>query len=70
MSSAWQEPPDRGSHVRECHDITGTVEHLLRIGTANLAACKQWHTDVLGLLPQVRSISAFVVTGSQKDERA
>ena len=56
--------------VRECHNITGTVEYLLRVETADLAAFKHWHTDVLGVLPQVRSITTFVVMGSPKDERA
>jgi DNA-binding Lrp family transcriptional regulator len=56
--------------VRECHNITGTVEYLLRVETADLAAYKHWHTDVLGVLPQVRSITTFVVMGSPKDERA
>jgi Lrp/AsnC family transcriptional regulator, leucine-responsive regulatory protein len=60
----------RAPQVRECHNITGTVEYLLRIETADLAAYKHWHTDVLGILPQVRSITTFVVMGSPKDERA
>ena len=60
----------RAPQVRECHNITGTVEYLLRVETAELAAYKHWHTDVLGILPQVRSITTFVVMGSPKDERA
>ena len=60
----------RASEVRECHNITGTVEYLLRVETVDLAAFKHWHTDVLGILPQVQSITTFVVMGSPKDERA
>jgi Lrp/AsnC family leucine-responsive transcriptional regulator len=60
----------RAREVRECHNITGTVEYLLRIETADLAAYKHWHTEVLGVLPQVQSITTFVVMGSPKDERA
>ena len=56
--------------MRECHNITGTVEYLLRVETADLAAYKHWHTDVLGVLPQVQSITTFVVMGSPKDERS
>lgn len=56
--------------VRECHNITGTVEYLLRVECADLAAYKHWHTDVLGVLPQVQSITTFVVMGSPKDDRA
>ena len=56
--------------VRECHNITGTVEYLLRIEAADLAAYKRFHTEVLGTVPQVNSITSYVVMGSPKDERA
>jgi Lrp/AsnC family transcriptional regulator, leucine-responsive regulatory protein len=56
--------------VRECHNITGTVEYLLRVEAADLAAYKRFHTDVLGTLPQVASITSYVVMGSPKDDRA
>lgn len=56
--------------VRECHNITGQVEYLLRIEAADLTAYKAFHTDVLGTLPQVASITSYVVMGSPKDERA
>ena len=56
--------------VVECHNITGTVEYLLRVECTDLAAYKHWHTDVLGTLPQVQSITTFVVMGSPKDDRA
>ena len=56
--------------VRECHNITGAIEYLLRIETADLAAYKHFHTEVLGVLPQVHSISTYVVMDSTKDERA
>ena len=59
----------RAPEVRECHNITGTVEYLLRIETPDLPAYKHWHTEVLGVLPQVQSITTFVVMGSPKDER-
>lgn len=56
--------------VVECHNITGSVEYLLRIEVADLAAYKSFHTDVIGTLPQVNSITSYVVMGSPKDERA
>ena len=56
--------------VVECHNITGTVEYLLRIEVVDLAAYKSFHTDVIGTLPQVNSITSYVVMGSPKDERA
>ena len=67
---AFERAVSRAREVRECHNITGTVEYLLRVETADLAAYKHWHTDVLGVLPQVQSITTFVVMGSPKDERA
>ena len=56
--------------VRECHNITGTVEYLLRVEARDLADYKRFHTDILGTLDQVNSITTFVVMGSPKDERA
>ncbi|NJM82422.1 MAG: hypothetical protein HC844_07930 [Tabrizicola sp.] len=56
--------------MRECHNITGTVEHLLRVEATDLAANKHWHTDVLGVLPEVPAITTYVAMGSPKDVRA
>lgn len=56
--------------VRECHNVTGTVEYLLRVEAADLATYKAFHTDRLGTLPQVTAITTFVVIASPKDERA
>ena len=67
---AFERAVSRAREVTECHNITGTVEYLLRVEAADLAAYKHWHTDVLGVLPQVRSITTFVVMGSPKDLRA
>jgi Lrp/AsnC family leucine-responsive transcriptional regulator len=67
---AFERAVARAPEVRECHNITGTVEYLLRIETADLAAYKHWHTDILGTLPQVRAITTYVVMGSPKDDRA
>jgi len=67
---AFERAVSRAAEVRECHNITGTVEYLLRVEVADLAAFKHWHTDILGTLPQVRAITTFVVMGSPKDDRA
>ena len=56
--------------VRECHNITGAVEYLLRVEVADLPAYKSFHTEVLGTLPQVNAIPSYVVMGSPKDGRA
>lgn len=57
-------------HVRECHNVTGTIEYLLRVEVPDIAAYKLFHSDVLGLLPQVTAITTYVVMDSPKDERA
>lgn len=67
---AFERAMARAQDVRECHNVTGTVEYLLRVETADLAAYKHFHTEVLGVLPQVREITSFVVMGSPKDDRA
>ncbi len=58
------------SEVRECHNITGSVEYILRIEARDLEAYKAFHTDVLGTIPQVRSLTTYVVMSSPKDERS
>jgi DNA-binding Lrp family transcriptional regulator len=55
--------------VRECHNVTGTFEYLLRVEVADLAAYKRFHADVLGALPQVSMITSYIVMASPKDER-
>jgi Lrp/AsnC family leucine-responsive transcriptional regulator len=67
---AFERAIGRAEAVRECHNVTGGVEYLLRVETADLAAYKHWHTEVLGVLPQVQAITTFVVMGSPKDDRA
>ena len=67
---AFERAVARAPEVRECHNITGTVEYLLRVEAADLAAYKHFHTEVLGALPQVQTLTTFVVMGSPKDDRA
>ena len=67
---AFERSISRSPEVVECHNITGSVEYLLRVEAADLAAYKHFHTDVLGTLPQVAAITSYVVMGSPKDLRA
>ncbi|MEO8531186.1 MAG: Lrp/AsnC family transcriptional regulator [Deltaproteobacteria bacterium] len=60
----------RAGEVRECHNVTGGFEYLLRIETSDMTAYKFFHSEVLGTAPHVRSIQTFVVMESPKDERA
>lgn len=66
---AFEREIARATEVRECHNITGGVEYLLRVEAADLAAYKRFHTDVVGALPQVRALTTYVVMSSPKDER-
>jgi DNA-binding Lrp family transcriptional regulator len=73
-SKASQEDFERAmlaaGEVRECQNVTGTVEYILRVEVSDLRAYKTFHTEVLGTLPQVNSITTYVVIGAPKDERA
>jgi Lrp/AsnC family transcriptional regulator, leucine-responsive regulatory protein len=67
---AFEESIVTSPEVRECHNTTGAFEYLLRVEAADLSAYKIFHTEVLGTLPQVNSITTYVVMESVKDERA
>lgn len=60
----------RNPEVRECHNITGNFEYLLRIECADLETYKDFHTERLGTIQHVRQITTHVVMGSPKDDRA
>lgn len=68
--AAFEKSISRSPEVRECHNITGSIEYLLRVEVGDLAGYKHFHTEVLGALPEVKSITSYVVMGSPKDERA
>ena len=67
---AFERAVARAPEVRECHNVTGMIESLLRVEVADIADYKHFHADVLGAIAQVRSITTYVVMGSPKDERA
>ena len=67
---AFEGAMNRAPQVIECHNITGTVEYLLRVEVSDLAAYTVFHTDILGTLPQVHGLTTYVVMGSPKDARA
>ena len=67
---AFERAISRSPEVRECHNITGNVEYLLRVEAADLVSYKRFHTDVLGEIPQVATITTHVVMASPKDDRA
>ncbi|WP_429379314.1 Lrp/AsnC family transcriptional regulator [Pseudomonas frederiksbergensis] len=55
--------------VVEFHTITGAVEYLLRVELEDIKSYKIFHTDVLGTLPHVSSITSYIVMDSPKNER-
>lgn len=67
---AFEQGISLSPQVRECHNITGSIEYLLRVEVSDLNSYKHFHTEVLGTLPQVNSITSYVVMDSPKDERA
>ncbi len=67
---AFEQAMARADEVVECHNTTGNIEYLLRVECADLPAYKSFHTDVLGTLPMVASITTYVILGSPKDARA
>ncbi|MGH1539435.1 MAG: Lrp/AsnC family transcriptional regulator [Arenicella sp.] len=72
-SKASQEAFERSislsPQVRECHNVTGSVEYILRIEVSDLTAYKHFHTEILGTLAQVNSITSYIVMDSPKDDR-
>jgi DNA-binding Lrp family transcriptional regulator len=73
-SKAAQEAFERAMQIApevvECHNITGTIEYLMRVECADLPSYKRFHTDVLGTAPHVNAITSYVVMGSPKDQRS
>lgn len=66
-SQAFEAAMDIAPEVRECHNITGSVEYLLRVEVADLSEYKTFHADRLGVLSMVGSITSHIVLGASKD---
>jgi len=69
-ATAFEKAMDAAPEVRECHNITGSVEYLLRVEVADLEAYKTFHADTLGTQSQVARITSHISLGSPKDLRA
>jgi len=66
---AFESAITQSTEVSECHNMTGNFEYLLRVETEDLVSYKAFHTNVLGDIPQVATISTHVLMDSPKDER-
>jgi len=67
---AFEQAMAGAPEVRECHNVTGAIEYILRVEVSDLAAYKAFHTDTLGTLAQVASITSHICLASSKDMRA
>jgi DNA-binding Lrp family transcriptional regulator len=67
---AFEQAIADANEVKECHNVTGSFEYILRVETRNLKSYKTFHTDTLGTFPQVSTITTHVVMDSPKDQRA
>lgn len=66
---AFEAAMARAPEVRECHNVTGSVEYLLRVEVEDLERYKAFHADTLGILPQVGSITSYMTLDTSKDLR-
>lgn len=66
---SFERAMEAAPQVRECHNVTGSFEYLLRVEAADIEAYKYFHTQILGAHPLVSTITTYVVMGSPKDER-
>ncbi len=69
-AAAFERAMANAPQVRECHNITGTVEYMLRVEVSDLKAYKAFHADILGTISHVNSITSYICLGSSKDQRA
>jgi len=66
---AFEQAIKLADDVKECHNVTGSFEYLLRIETKDIKSFKLFHADVLGVISQVSTITTHVVMDSPKDDR-
>ncbi len=67
---AFEQAIELSDEVKECHNVTGPFEYLLRVETKDLKAFKAFHAKTLGKIKQVTTISTHVVMESSKDDRS
>ncbi|MEM1288015.1 MAG: Lrp/AsnC family transcriptional regulator [Pseudomonadota bacterium] len=66
---AFEDAMQQAPQVRECHNVSGTIEYILLVEVKDLASYKHFHTEVLGVVPQVASITSYFIMGSPKNDR-
>lgn len=68
-AESFEKAMENAPEVRECHNITGSVEYLLRLEVADLDAFKRFHTDILGQRDEIARMTSHIVLASSKDRR-
>ncbi len=68
-AKAFERAMASAPEVREVHNITGSVEYLLRVEVESLESYKDFHANTLGVIPQVSSITSHIALASPKDLR-
>jgi len=66
---AFERAVEATPQIVECHNVTGTVEYFLRAEVEDIDAYKRLHTEIVGALPNVASLTTYVVLSTSKDER-
>jgi DNA-binding Lrp family transcriptional regulator len=66
---AFEQAIKLADEVKECHNVTGSFEYLLRIETKDIKSFKLFHANILGVISQVSTITTHVVMDSPKDDR-
>lgn len=68
-AQAFERAMAAAPEVREVHNITGSVEYLLRVEVSSLESYKEFHANTLGVVSQVSSITSHIALASPKDLR-
>lgn len=53
--------------VRECHNVSGDIEYMLKVEVSDLAAYKKFHTETLGTCPELNNITSYIAMSSPKN---
>ena len=66
---AFERAMEAARAVKECHNIAGNEEYLLRVEVEDLEAYKRFHADVLGVQPQVANVTSYFRLSTSTDRR-
>ncbi len=66
---AFERAMNAAPEVLECHNVSGAIEYLLLVEVRDLTSYKHFHTEVLGTVPEVASITSYFVMDSPKNVR-